>query len=230
MKRFYKTVATVPADNGHAITLDTRPVKTPKRAALLLPTSALAHAVAAEWGAQGDDIDPRSMPLTGLSNAAIDHVAPDPSAFVATLAGYAETDLLCYRADDPPPLVALQAAAWDPILAWARRRYAVDFVVTSGVIHKAQPLDTVARLATAIGERGDFQLAGLQPLVTISGSLIIALALADGHIDARTAFDAAHLDEIWQAEQWGEDDWATKMRHDHRRDFEAAARFLALLV
>ena len=230
MKRFYKIATAEPVEGGHAILLDGRPVKTPKRAALVLPTPALAHSVVAEWDAQGDDIDPRSMPLTGLSNAAIDHVAPDPSAFVATLAGYAETDLLCYRAEDPAPLVKRQSAIWDPILGWARQRYAVEFVVTAGILHKAQPFETVARLASAIGERSDFQLAGFQPLVTISGSLVIALALADGWIDARAAFDAAHLDEMWQAENWGEDDWATRMRDDHRRDFEVAARFLALLV
>jgi len=230
MKRFYKQVAAEAADGGFAIRLDDRPVRTPKRAPLALPTSALAHAVAAEWDAQGDDVDPRSMPLTGLSNAAIDHVMPDPAGFIATIAAYAETDLLCYRAEHPDSLVALQARSWDPILNWARQRYAVDFTVTSGILHKPQPFETVSRLATAIGERSPFQLAGFQPLVTISGSLVIALALADGWIDARAAFDAAHLDEIWQAENWGEDDWATRMRDDHRRDFEVAARFLALLV
>lgn len=230
MKRFYKTASAEPVDGGHAILLDGRGVKTPKRASLILPTSALAHSVVAEWDAQGDDVDPRSMPLTGLSNAAIDHVAPDPSAFIATLAAYAETDLLCYRAEGPDSLVKRQGDVWDPILDWARQRYAVEFEITSGIIHAPQPFETVARLASAIGERSEYQLAGFQPLVTISGSLVIALALAEGAIDARAAFDAAHLDELWQAENWGEDDWATKMRDDHRRDFEVAARFLALLV
>jgi len=230
MKRFYKKAAAEPAEDGFAITLDGRPVKTPKRVSLILPTSALALSVAAEWDAQGEDIDPRSMPLTGLANAAIDHVETDRNTFAATLAGYAETDLLCYRAEGPATLAALQAERWDPILVWARERYAIDFVVTTGIIHRAQPSKTVARLTAAIGERSDFQLAGFQPLVTISGSLVIALALAEGYIDARAAFDAAHVDEMWQAEQWGEDVWATAMRDDHRRDFEAAARFLALVV
>jgi chaperone required for assembly of F1-ATPase len=230
MKRFYKTASAEPVAGGHAIRLDGRPVKTPARAELVLPAPALATAVAAEWEAQGDTIDPRSMPLTGLANAAIDRVAPDPQAFAEGLAAYAETDLLCYRADSPNALVGHQAESWDPLIDWAQQRYDVGFEIVHGVIHRPQPADTVARLSAAVHGYDAWRLAALQPLVTIGGSLIVALALAEGEVDVRTAFDAAHLDELWQVEQWGEDELARQARENRRADFKAAARFLALLV
>lgn len=230
MKRFYKQVTVEPVEGGHGIRLDGRGVKTPARADLVLPTSALAHAVAAEWDAQGEEINPRAMPLTGLSNAAIDRVAPDPAAFAQTLAAYAETDLLCYRADSPVELVARQAETWDPLLDWARGCYDIHFETVAGIIHRAQPDETVERLAAAITAHGPFHLAALQPLITISGSLVIALAVAEGRIDVERALAAVHLDELWQVEQWGEDELATQQRENHRADFKAAARFLALLV
>jgi chaperone required for assembly of F1-ATPase len=230
MKRFYKQVSVEPVAGGHAIRLDGRPVKTPARADLTLPTSALAHAVAAEWDAQAEEIDPRRMPLTGLANAAIDRIAPDPAAFARGLAAYAETDLLCYRADSPAKLVDRQAASWDPLLDWARDRYDVHFETVAGIIHRPQPDETVQRLAAAVAAHDSFHLAALQPLVTITGSLVIALALAEGRIDAEQAFAAAHLDELWQAEQWGEDALATEARENRRADFKAAARLLGLLV
>ncbi|WP_157216726.1 ATP12 family chaperone protein [Flavisphingomonas formosensis] len=226
MKRFYKTVA---IGDDRSILLDGRSVKTPARQPLMLPGAALAEAVAEEWRAQGETIDPRTMPLTGLANAAIDRVAPDPDAFTATLAPYAETDLLCYRADEPADLVARQAEAWDPLLEWARGRYDIGFEVVTGIVHRAQHEATVARLAAALAACDPFRLAALSPLVTIGGSLVAALALAEGRIEAGTAFEATHLDELWQAEQWGEDPFAADARAARRRDFEAAARFLALL-
>jgi chaperone required for assembly of F1-ATPase len=170
------------------------------------------------------------MPQTGLANAAIDKVAADHDTFVRDIAIYGETDLLCYRADGPEPLVERQAASWDPLLAWAKARYAIDFVIATGIIHRAQPPETITRLATAVRAIAPFPLVALQRLVTISGSLVIGLAMLDGAIDARAAFDAAHLDELWQAELWGEDWMATDFRDARRRDFEAAARFAALLV
>ena len=230
MKRFYETVAMEPVAGGHAIRLDGRAVKTPARAELVLPTPALASAVAAEWEAQGDKVDPWAMPLTGLANAAIDKVAPDPAAFAQTLTVYAETDLLCYRADAPANLVGHQAEAWDPLIDWAQQRYEIEFEIVHGIMHRPQPVDTVERLSAAVREYGPFQLAALQPLVTIAGSLVIALALAEGEIDGRVAFDAAHLDELWQVEQWGEDELARRTREARSDDFRAAARFLGLLV
>ena len=226
MKRFYRQ-ATAAADG--AILLDGKLVRTPARRELVVPTPGLAEAVADEWNAQGDRLDPRSMRLTGLANAAIDRIAPDPDAFAADLARYCETDLLCYRAEAPDALVERQASQWDPILAWARRRYDVDFDVTRGVVHKAQPQATVDRLAHAVQARSPFELAALSPLVTISGSLLIALALAEGAIDVETAWAAAALDEQWQAEKWGEDVDAARALAGRRAEFEAAARFLGLL-
>ena len=229
MKRFWKTVALVAADDGgFGVTLDARPVRTPARVPLVLPTRALADAVLAEWAAQGDEVDPRTMPMTGLSNAAIDRVLPDPSLFVTQIAAYAETDLLCYRADAPATLVARQADAWDPLLAWARTRYDIALKVTAGIVHVAQPPEMLARLRTAVAAQDAHALAALSPLVTIGGSLVAALAVAERMIDADAAFDLTHLDELWQVERWGEDALATEARTLRRADFIAAARFLDL--
>ena len=229
MKRFYKNAAAVAEGDAWSIRLDGRPIKTPARASLIVPTAALAEAIAGEWETQGETIDPRSMPLTGLANAAIDRVAPDPASFARDLARYGESDLLCYRADEPAELVARQAESWDGLLAWARGRYDVAFETVTGIIHRAQPPATVARLAEAVAARDNFALAGLSPLVTIAGSLVIALAVAEGAIEPDPAFDAAHLDELFQVDQWGEDALAAESRDARRRDFKAAARFLTLL-
>lgn len=225
MKRFYKEVSVVDG----AILLDGRAIRTPARAPLTLPSPALAAAVAEEWRLQGEEIDPRSMPLTGLSNAAIDRVMPDPAAFGEPIAAYGEADLLCYRAEAPAELVSRQQAAWDPLLDWARRRYDVHFTVTSGIIHASQPPATVARLREALLARDAFALAAMSPLVTIGGSLVAALALAEEEIEADRAFDLTHLDELWQAEHWGEDPLAIESRAARRRDFMAAAELLTLL-
>lgn len=225
MKRFYKEVSVSP-DLG--ILLDGRPVKTPGRLALVLPNAVLAEAVAEEWRAVGDEIDPRAMPLTGLANAAVERIAPDPVTFAAGLAAYAESELLCYRADGPPDLVVRQQALWDPILDWARTRYDVSFTLVTGIMHRPQPSETTARLGEAVAARDAFDLAALSPIVTIAGSLVIALALAEGALDPEAAFDAAHLDELWQAEQWGEDELALDQRASRRADFLSACRFLRL--
>lgn len=226
MRRFYK-IAHVGEDN--AVLLDGKPVKTPGRAPLAAPSARLASAIADEWNAQDGTINPRAMPLTGLANAAIDRIAPAREAFARGLAAYGESDLLCYRAEAPAPLVARQAETWDPILDWARSRYDVAFEVTSGIVHKKQPPETIARLAAAVDTHDHFQLAGLSPLVTVSGSLVIALALAEGAIGLDAAWAAASLDEQWQAEQWGEDEEAARALAGRRADFAAAARFLSLL-
>ncbi|GAA0751193.1 ATPase [Sphingomonas sp. ABOLD] len=225
MKRFWKTVTIV----GGAIELDGRPVRTPDRAPLILPTPQLAEAVAEEWRSVGEELDPRAMPLTGLTNAAIDQIAPNPAPFAADLARYGESDLLCYRAELPEPLVERQAAQWDPLLDWARTRYDVHFETTAGIMHRPQPPATIARLNEVVAALDPFRLAALSPLVTISGSLVAALALLEGAADRETIWRAAQLDENWQAEQWGEDELATRARNVRRADFDAAARFLSLL-
>jgi chaperone required for assembly of F1-ATPase len=226
VKRFYEAV-TVGTDG--TILLDGRPVRTPAREFLMLPTAALAQAIAMEWESQSKEVDARTMPLTGLANAAIDRVAPDPTAFAAGLAAYGETDLLCYRADEPEPLVRRQAERWNPLLDWAERRFDVHFTLVTGIMHQPQPGLTCQRLAAAIAVEPPFRLAALSPIVSISGSLVIALAIAHGALDPERAFDIAHLDELWQEEMWGEDWLAAEARSRRRADFDAACRFLSLL-
>ncbi|MGN6277914.1 MAG: ATP12 family chaperone protein [Sphingomonas sp.] len=225
MKRFWRDVTV----EGGEVRLDGRPVRTPGRAPLAIPYPRLAEAIADEWRAVEGEIDPRAMPLTGLANAAIDRIAPDPAAFAAGLANYGESDLLFYRAESPGELVARQRAAWDPLLDWARERYDVHFEVTSGVMHRAQPEATVARLTEAMAARKPFELAGLSPVVTVTGSLVAALALIEGASDAESVWRAARIDDDWQTEQWGEDDHAIRTRDSHRADFDAGVRFLSLL-
>jgi chaperone required for assembly of F1-ATPase len=228
VRRFYKAASVAPGAGGIDILLDGRPVKTPARAPLAVPTEKLAEAIAAEWQSQGEEVDPRSMPLTGLANAAIDRVAPDPAAFARGLAKYAEADLLCYRAETPQPLVRRQAEAWDPLLDWARGRYDVEFEVIAGIVHRQQPAASVERLGRAVAAFDPFQLAALSPLVTIAGSLIVALALAEGAIAPGQAWAAATLDEAWQTEMWGKDALAAAALEARRREFEAAYLFLTL--
>ena len=228
MRRFWKG-AEVVEDGGFGIALDGRRLKTPARADLTVPTRALAEAVATEWRDAGEEVDPRAMPLTGLANAAIDRVAPDPEAFAAGLAQYGETDLTCYRADSPAALAERQETAWGPLLAWARRRYDVDFSVTAGITHVPQPPATVERLAHAVATLDAFPLAGLSPLVTIGGSLVAGLAVLEGAIGAEQAWQAVTIDERWQLEQWGSDEEAEVALANRQRDFLAAARFLELL-
>ena len=229
MKRFWTDVSVGQETGGWSIALDGRPVRTPARASLVVPNKALAEAIAGEWRDVEGEIDPRAMPLTGLANAAIDRVAPDKDTFATGLARYAEADLACYRADNPKELVERQAESWDALLAWARRRFDVDFVTTSGVAHVEQPPATVERLAHAVASLDAFRLAGLSPLVTIGGSLIAALAVLEKAITPDEAWQAVSLDERWQLEQWGSDAEAEAALDNRRRDFMAAARFLELV-
>lgn len=229
MKRFWKEVSVEREDGGWAVRLDGRPVRTPARATLVVPTEAAAQSIAEEWRAAGENVDPRAMPLTGLANAAIDRVAPEKQAFAGGLARYAGADLACYRSDWPPELVKRQADSWDALLGWARRRYDVDFCTTSGLMHVPQPQATVERLAHAVASLDPFRLAGLSPLVTIGGSLIAALAVLEKAITADMAWDAVSIDERWQLEQWGADAEAEVALENRQRDFFAGARFLELL-
>lgn len=229
MKRFWTEVSVAAEGNGHVILLDARRVNTPGRVPVSVPTPALADAVAEEWRAVDDAIDPRAMPLTGLANAAVDRIAPARADFAEQLAAYAANDLLCYRASDPAPLVARQAALWDPILDWARTRFAVDFAVTTGIMHVAQPPETLAAIAAATDALDPFRIAALSPITRITGSILIALALNEGVLRPETAWEAAECDEDWQVSQWGEDELATRARADRRRDYDAAIAFLSAL-
>jgi len=229
MKRFWKAVSVVAEDGGRAVQLDGRPLRTPARAPLVVPTEALAEAIADEWRSAGEDIDPRAMPLTGLANAAIDRVAPARGEFAAGLARYAEADLACYRSDWPPDLVERQQQAWDSLLAWGRRRYDVDFSTTSGLMPVPQPQATVEVLSHTVAALDPFRLAGLSPLVTIGGSLLAALAVIEKAMAPDEAWKKVSVDERWQLDQWGADPEAKAALENKRRDFMAAARFLELL-
>ena len=229
MKRFWKEAASVASEGGWAVELDGKPLRTPARKPLIVPAEALARGIAEEWNGTGETIDPRQVPLTGLANAAIDRVTPDPQAFAAGLAKYGEGDLACYRAETPRELVARQEKSWDELLGWARRRFDADFCTTSGIVHVPQPEATVRRLAHAVGSLDPFRLAGLSPLVTIGGSLVAALAVAESQLSPQLAWNAVTIDEQWQAEQWGADAEGEAALEARRNDFFAAAKFLELL-
>jgi chaperone required for assembly of F1-ATPase len=229
VKRFWTSAEAVAEGSAWAIRLDDKQVRTPAKAPLRVPTEALAQAIAEEWNGVDGEIDPRSMPLTGLANAAIDQVAPDIPLFAASLARYAEADLACYRADWPPELVGRQAEAWDALLAWARRRYDVDFAITSSLMHVPQPPATIERLKHEVGSLDRFCLAGLSPLVTAGGSLLAALAVLEKAMSVEEAWESVSIDDRWQLEKWGSDPEATAALEQRRRDFLAGARLLELL-
>jgi chaperone required for assembly of F1-ATPase len=229
VKRFWTDVQAAPVDGGWGIALDGRPVRTPQRAALVLPTDRLARAIAAEWAAVDGAVTPGAMPLTGIANAAVDIVGADPAGFAASLAVYGESDLTCYRAEGPQPLVARQVAAWEPALKAVEARHGLVFRRTAGIVPVAQPDETLARLHALFAGLSPWQLAPMQPIVSLSGSAVLALALADGELTAEAAFAAGHLDEAWQAEQWGEDSLALAARAGRWAQFAAAARFLGLV-
>jgi chaperone required for assembly of F1-ATPase len=228
MKRFWTEATVAAEDGGHGIRLDGRAVRTPGRLPLVVPTLALAEAIADEWRAVEGEIAPAAMRLTGLANAAVERIATDPAPHIAGIAAYGESDLLCYRADGPEPLVAREAAAWDPLLAWASARYDVHFEVTSGVMHQPQPAAAIAQLTEAVAARDAFALAALSPIVSITGTLVGGLALDEGTTDADTLWAAATVDEAWQAEMWGEDAQAAQSLAAKRTEYDAAVRFLEL--
>lgn len=226
MKRFWTDASVVEIDGGYGVTLDARPLRTPAKAVLVAPTQALAEAIAAEWAGAGETIDPRAMPMTGLANAAIDRGGEE---MVAGMVRYADSDQFCYRAEGPTTLVERQAEAWDALLSWARRRYDVDFATCSGIVHVAQPPETIRKLAHEVAILDRFRLAGLSPLVTIGGSLVAGLAVLEKAIPPEAAWEAVSLDERWQLEKWGSDAEAEVALDAKRSDFLAAAHFLDLL-
>jgi chaperone required for assembly of F1-ATPase len=229
MRRFWKEVTLEQSTFGHAVRLDGRPVKTPTRNELALPTRRLADAVVAEWEAVGKIVDPMEMPMTGFANAAIDRIAPDRASFAEAIAAYGETDLFCYRAAADEPLGARQAEVWDPWLGWARGRYDVSFVIVEGIMHQPQPEATLEKLRTAVAARGTFELAAMAKLAHLSGSLVATLAVVERAGEAQDIWNAACLDELWQEEYWGADHWAQKNRNDREGEFMTAVRFLELL-
>ncbi len=217
------------AGAGFRVLLDGQAVKTPAKAEMALPTQALAEAIAAEWQAQGEAVESRSLVLTGLAWTAIDRVGPGRERIVDELAGYGAHDLVCYRTETPADLAARQRERWQPLLDWAARALDAPLAVTTGVVSIEQPPAALAALRRAVAARHDFELAALGAAATAAGSLVIALALAEGRIDAAAAFDAAQLDESYQIERWGEDPEAARRRAAIKADLASAARFVALL-
>lgn len=227
-KRFWKTAHVQALPDGWAVLLDTRPVKTPAKTALVLPTEGLARLVAAEWDAQQGKIDPNAMPATRMANSALDKVRPMVGAVADHLAEYGGSDLLCYRAAKPAELVRRHAQAWDPLLDWAAEALNARLTVTVGVIHVPQPEAALAALRAHVRDLTAFQLAAFHDLVAISGSLILALAVAKARLTPEDAWSIARIDETFQAEEWGEDEEATEVASLKRADFLSAARFFAL--
>lgn len=228
-RRVWSATRVVESEAGWGVSLDAAPLRTPARAPLCLPARALAEAVAAEWAAQGETVKPETLPLTRLVNTAIDRVAPARAAVVEEIAGYGETDLLCYRAPHPAALVARQAAAWDGPLDWARTQLGVRLVCASGVMHVRQPPESLAALRAVVAPREAFALTALAELVALSGSLVLGLAVADGAMVADEAWAASRVDEAWQIEQWGEDGEAAEAAA-LKRDAFLRAGWLARLV
>lgn len=228
-RRFYKEAGYAGGEGGFRLTLDGRPANTPARNPLAVPSEALAGLLAAEWGAQGEAIDPATMPVTRLVNTTLDGVVPRRAAVVEDLAAYAGTDLLAYRAESPERLVTAQAAAWDPVLDWARDELGARPILSEGVMHVTQPEESVAALRGAIeAVDSPFRLAALHTLTTLTGSLILALAVLHGRLDPAEAWAAAHVDETYQAEAWGRDAEAEERLARRRAEFEAAAAVAAL--
>jgi chaperone required for assembly of F1-ATPase len=229
MRRVYTSVATRPVDGSWGVALDGKPVRTPAKRELAVPSAALAAALAAEWDAQREEIQPATMPLTRLAATAIDRTAVQRGLVVAETAGYAGTDLVCYHADHPPVLAARQDAMWQPLIDWAALRYDAALAVTTGIIPAPQSPAALRAFAAIVAAQDDFRLTALHTLTAASGSLVIALALVEGRLDAEAAFAASQLDETFQIETWGEDPEAATRRHALAADIAAAARFLALL-
>ena len=230
MKRFYTTVEVAAADAGHRVLLDGRPLRTPARHALALPSAALAEALAEEWRAQGETLAPHAMPLTRLASTAQDRMPAQRAAAIEEVAGYAHTDLLCYRAAHPLDLALRQQHGWQPLLDWAAATFGVRLAVTTALLPVAQPEAALARLRAEIEGLGDWPLVGLHAATTALGSLVLGLALARGRIDARQALAASLLDEHYEIERWGKDE-DTERRHEAlARDVGAAAAFLDRLA
>jgi chaperone required for assembly of F1-ATPase len=227
-KRFWTLAQTVETDAGFTVHLDARPVRTPAKAAFILPTRAMAQAAADEWQAQTAKVRPETMPVTRAANSAIDKVTPLHAAVVAEVAGFGATDLLCYRATYPQPLIDRQAALWDPVLHWAASTLNAPLHITHGVVPIAQPQASLDALTARVAALDPFRLMALHDLVAISGSLLLGLGLTARKISADAAWDACRIDENWQAEQWGEDEEAAELAELRRQAFLQADRFYAL--
>ncbi len=228
MKKFYKSVGISPEESGFSVRLDNRPVKTPAKKALVLPNRPLADAVAAEWDAQGEDIDTHSMRLTRLANTAIDRVTDHRQAVIGEIAGFAGTDLVCYRAEEPATLAKRQEEGWAPLVSWVAERHGIDLAVTTGLLPVAQSAESTQAARAAVESFDVFALSGLHLVTSACGSVVLGLAVADGRIDGASAWELSLIDETYQIEEWGEDPEATKRRAGLLDDISAAAEYLRL--
>jgi chaperone required for assembly of F1-ATPase len=227
-RRFYARSHVGEGQEGFAVLLDGKPVRTPARRAVAAPARALAEAIAAEWEAQREVIDPAQMPLTRLANSIIDGVADAPGPVSAAIAKYLASDLVCYRAQGPEALLARQAQHWNPVLDWAHEALGARFVLGEGVAHVLQPESAIANAAIAIPQDA-WRLGALHSIATLTGSALIALALLRGRLSVDEAWAAAQVDEDWQMEQWGRDELALERRDFRSKEMQAAAKVLALL-
>jgi chaperone required for assembly of F1-ATPase len=227
-KRFYRNAAAAVSEDGYSVVLDGRPVKTPGGQPLVVSTEVLAEAMAAEWMAQAEVIRPDTMPLTQLSATVVDKVGPERRAIVDRLVSYATTDLLCYRAEHPADLAALQHASWQPLLDWVTETLGARLNVTAGVIPVDQPPHAIDALRSAVEELADVELTALASIVPASASLVVGLALVLGRIDDEAAFEISQVDESYQIDRWGDDIEAADRRRRLREEIRAAATFLAL--
>jgi chaperone required for assembly of F1-ATPase len=229
MRRFYKAVSAAEVKGGFGVTLDGRPLKTPAKNDLVLPTMALAVALAAEWEAQGEQIKPAEMQMMQLVSTSIDRVSVNSQPLLNYLAGFGSTDLLCHRAEHPLDLVALQGERWQPWLDWAETQ-GIRLIVADGIVAVEQPADSLARLRAVLETYDHWRLTALQSLAPALGSIILSLAVAERALDAETAFGLSQLDENFQAERWGLDLEAVQRQQGLRREVGAAARYLDLLT
>jgi chaperone required for assembly of F1-ATPase len=229
LKRFYSEVSIKDEGHGAGILLDARPVRTPGKARFVVPNKALAEAIGEEWRGQGTRIDPASMPLTRLANSVIDGVKGHEGAVIGDILNYAGSDLICYRAEGPKGLVALQTKHWDPVVVWAKRDLGIPMRLAEGVMHVAQAPSSLDAIGKRLAGFDSWSLASLHVMTGLSGSALLALAVALGRLSPEEAWEAAHVDEDWQISQWGEDEEAKERRESRWRDFAAAARMLTLL-
>ena len=228
MKRFYKSVGIAEEQSGFSVRLDNRPVKTPAKKPLLLPNRPLAEAVAREWDEQPEDIDAYKMRLTRLANSAIDRVTVHRDAVVGEVAGFADTDLVCYRAADPIPLAERQEAGWGPLVSWVAERHDIALNITTGLLPVAQSKNSLEAVEKVVKSFDAFSLAGLHLVTSACGSVVLGLAVADGRIDGPAAWELSLIDETFQIENWGEDPETTKRRNGLLDDITAAAEHLRL--
>lgn len=228
-KRFWKETAVGEAEGGFQVLLDGRAVKTPAKSPLVVPSRALADAMAAEWDAQEDAVNPNTMPITRMSNSAIDKVTVQHAAVADMLAAYGDSDLLCYRATSPQELIARQAESWDPILDWAVDSLNARLKPVSGIMHAAQDEAALKNLSDRVHALSAFQLTAFHDLVSMSGSLILAFAVTQGRLDADAAWQLSRLDELWQEELWGKDEEAQELVEKKSKEFSCAAWFFSAI-